>query len=212
MTARALLAVTAALLAMGQGAAAQEVLVFGGAELELTFPDEGSTAELSAYVGVESQGFYGGALAKAADDPDAHEIQLTFGYQAELESGFAYDLSYTRYFYPNDGGDCCGEITLAIGQAIDDTFSVGAELTADPSGEDRSLELGVAWQATEVISLSATHTFLQDEEPGTAREWDLGATYDLSDEAAVDLRYYDGSDIDGYLGLTLTFETTLLGG
>ena len=45
------------------------------------------------------------------------------------------------------------------------------------------------------------------------QEWDLGATYYVGEETAMDLRYYDGSDyVDSYFGLSLTWDSTLLGG
>ena len=44
---------------------------------------------------------------------------------------------------------------------------------------------------------------------GQEKEWELGATYSLTDTTSVDLHYYQGSDYPGYLELTLAFDTTL---
>ena len=38
-------------------------------------------------------------------------------------------------------------------------------------------------------------------------------SYYIGEETAVDARWYDGSEyVDGYFGLSLTWDTTLMGG
>jgi uncharacterized protein (TIGR02001 family) len=186
--------------------------VFAGSELEFTFPSDGATQELSGYIEAERNGIYGGVLALVANDSASNEIELYAGYRAETDTGFGYDISYTRYFYPNDGGDCCGEITLWLGQSVSDRVDLSTEIIFDPEASLGSISVEGAYNVSDRVSLSANFGVFEVESEPNEREWDVGVSYDLSDEAAVDLRYYDGSDLDGYLGLSLTFDTTLLGG
>lgn len=46
--------------------------------------------------------------------------------------------------------------------------------------------------------------------PRLKKEWDFGVTYGLTDEAGVDLCDHGGSEyFDSYIGLSLTFDTTI---
>jgi uncharacterized protein (TIGR02001 family) len=183
-----------------------------GAELEFTFPSDGTTQELSAYVEAETGGLYGGVWALVAKDSEANEVDLYVGYRGELESGFSYDVSYTRYFYPNDGGDCCGEVGLVLGQPINDALGLTLELTVDPASSIGTATVGAEYLVNERLAVSANYGLVELGPPATEREWDVGVTHGLSDTVAVDVRYYDGSEFDGYVGLSLTYDTTLLGG
>jgi len=105
-------------LSVAAPASAEGLMVLGGGKLDLRFPKGNATQESSAYLEAEVQGFYAGFQGLVANDDAATEISLYAGYRQELASGFSYDLSYTRYLYPNDGGDCCGEIGLSLGVAV----------------------------------------------------------------------------------------------
>lgn len=188
------------------------LVVYGGAELEFTFPSDGTTQELSGYVEVESNGFYGGAWALVSKDRDANEVDLYLGYRAETDAGFSYDVSYTRFFYPNDGGDCCGEIGLSLGQPVSDVFGVSLDLTYDPDASIGTATVGAEYAVSDALSVSANYGLVELGGEAAEREWDVGATYGLGEASAVDLRYYDGSEFDGYVGLSLTYDTTLFGG
>jgi uncharacterized protein (TIGR02001 family) len=196
----------------GAEAPAGGMIVTAGGELKFTVPSDGATHELSGYVEAETQGFYGGVLALVSNDRAAHEVDLYLGYRAEMESGFSYDVNYTRYFYPNDGGDCCGEIGLTLGQPVNDALGVTLDLTYDPAASVGTATIGADYAVNENLSVSANYGLVDLGPPDTAREWDLGVTYGVSQSAAVDVRYYDGSEFDGYVGLSLTYDTTLFGG
>ena len=44
-------------------------------------------------------------------------------------------------------------------------------------------------------------------------EWELEAIDYLGEETGFDLRWYDGTEyVDGYVGPSLTWDTTLVGG
>jgi hypothetical protein len=183
-----------------------------GGEVELTFPPDGATRSLSAYLEAEHDGLYGGILGKVTSEADADKIQLSFGYRAETERGFSYDLSYTRFFFPNEGGDCCGELALAVGQSLNDRIAVTGEITFDPEASLGSVTLGTEFLLSDAVALSANFGLFEEEGSGIEQEWDAGVIWSFSEEAALDVRYFDGSSQEGYLGLLLTFDTTIFGG
>ncbi len=186
--------------------------VLGGGEVELTFPSSGSTQELSVHVEVEKKGFYVGAMGLLSNDAAADEIELTAGYRGETDKGFSYDLSYARLIHPNDGGDCCGEVTLSLGQSLGEAVDLSTDLIVNPELSETSISLGAEYHLSGKTAVSGNFGVFDADAAPTAREWDLGVTYALTEASAVDLRYYDGSDLKGYFGLSLTYDVTLLGG
>lgn len=212
-----ILATLAAAALVTGPAAAQDLIVYGGAELEFTFdeggPGTGTTTDLSGYVEVETNGFYAGIWALTTNDDLAQEFDLYLGYRNEHASGLSYDVNYTRYFYPNDGGNCCGDLGLSLGMPLGDQLSVSTNLYYDPDAEIGSAYVGAAFAATDSLEVSANYGTYQVDGASNEQEWDLGATYYVGEETAVDMRYYDGSEyVDSYFGLSLTWDSTLLGG
>ena len=213
---RTILGMTALAFSAGL-AAAQDVVVYGGAELEFLHeefgPGTGTSSYLSGYVEVETRGFYAGLWAQVADDDLMDEVDLYLGYRAETAGGFSYDIGYSRYYYPNDGGDCCGEITLALGMPFGDKLSATLDLAYDPEAELGNAYVGAAFAVTDAVEISANYGVYEVDAAPSEQEWDLGATYYIGEETAVDARWYDGSEyVDGYFGLSLTWDTTLMGG
>lgn len=204
-----------AALALTTGSAgAQDLSLYGGGELEFAFeedgPGTGTNSYLSAYLELESRGFYAGIWGQIANDDLADELDLYLGYRNELASGVSYDVGYIRYIYPNDGGDCCGELTLSLGAPVGEKLSLSLDLAYDPENELGNAYVGAAFAATDRLEVSANYGVYEVADAGSEREWDLGATWALSDEAGVDLRYYDGSEYAGsYIGLSLTWDTTV---
>jgi len=212
-----ILATLAAAALLAGPAVAQDLIVYGGAELEFTFdeggPGTGTTTDLSGYVEVETKGFYAGIWALTTNDDLAQEFDLYLGYRNELASGLSYDINYTRYFYPNDGGNCCGDLGLSLGMPLGDQLSVSTDMYYDPDAEIGSAYVGAAFAATDSLEVSANYGTYQVDGASNEQEWDLGATYYVGEETAVDMRYYDGSEyVDSYFGLSLTWDSTLLGG
>ena len=196
---------------------AQGLTVYGGAELEFTQneygPGSGSLSYLSGYVELEFSGIYGGVWGRTTSDDLLDEFDLYLGYRNELASGLSYDISYTRYFYPNDGGNCCGEYLLSLGMPLGDRLSASLDIYHDPEAELSSAYVGGAFAATDALEVSANYGTYQVDGASNEQEWDLGVTYYMGEETAVDLRYYDGSEYAGdYLGLSLTWDSTLFGG
>ena len=196
---------------------AQDVVVYGGGELEFLFSPDGSgsgnTTTLMAYFEADLNGAYAGFSGEVANDSIANEITAYIGYRRDLDSGFSYDIYYTQYYYPNDGGGCCGEIGLSLGQSIGDKLSVSFDAYHVPDDSTSSAYVGLAYDVTDTINASVNYGIYEVAGAGNESEWDIGATYGISDEVGVDARYYDGSDyVDGYFGLSLTFDTTIFGG
>lgn len=205
---RALLATTAVAF-LAQPTLAQSVEVTGGLELEFVLDGDDSTQGLSAYVEAESNGFYAGIWAQVVSEDILNEVDLYLGFRNTVGQ-LSYDLAYTRYFLPEDGGDCCGEISLDVGYAVNDQFSFGTELAYDPENETGSAYLVADYAATEQIGLSAKYGFY-DEGAGDATEWEIGASYAFTDATAVSLTYLDGEEYDdGYFKLNLTWDFNIL--
>lgn len=212
---RRLTVVAGVLLCLGTSVAfAQETSVYGGAEVELTFdelgPDTGTTSYLSGYLEVERSHFYAGVWGQVANDEALSEVDIYLGYRNETAAGLSYDFGYTRYIYPNDGGDCCGELTASLGVPISDKLTTTLDVAYDPAASLGNAYVEVAYQASEKVGLSANYGVYEIEDAPSEREWDFGVTYSLTDETAIDLRYYDGSEyVDSYVGLSMSFDTTV---
>lgn len=205
------------LVMAGSPALAQDLVVYGGGELEFYNdefgPGTGSTSYVSAYVEADLNGLYAGVLGTLADDEFSNEIDLYFGYRNETSGGLSYGLGVTRYYYPNDSGSSYTELFASLGLPVGDRLSTSLDLYYDTSNDLGSAYVGVALAATDQLSISANFGTYQVSGASNEQEWDLGATYSLGDTTSVDLRYYDGSEYLGdYFGLSLTFDTTLLGG
>ena len=210
-----LAATAVALLGLGTGGAtAQDVSVFAGAELEFLFdedgPDAGTNSYASGYFEVERSGFYAGVWGQVANNDILNEVDVYLGYRNELASGLSYDFGYTRYIYPEDGGNCCGELTASLGVPIGEKLTTTLDLAYDPDAKLGNAYVEIAYQATDKFAVSTNYGVYEVADASSEQEWDLGATYNLTDETAVDLRYYDGSEyVDSYIGLSMTFDTTL---
>lgn len=197
--------VSAQSLGVDTGAAVEFLSKGGGA-------DGGTNQAVEGYLEGEISGFYLGVWGQLNSQSISNEVDLYVGYRNELDSGFDYDLNYTRYYYPNDGGNCCGEIGLTLGQTIGDQFYVYAEGYWDPVAELGSAYIAGEFYPDDKITIDGSWGVYNVLDAENESEWEFGVTYALSDESAVDFRYYDGSDYAGYFGLTLSFDTSILGG
>lgn len=184
-----------------------------GGAVELSYgeygEDEGSSLSGEVYVEGELNGFYAGIWALVTDQQDDNEVDLSLGYRNERESGFSYDLGYSRYYYPNDGQDCCGEVTLGLFSPFGDTFGAGIDFAYDPENEVGNAYIYGEYYATDVWTVSATYGSYEVVDAASETEWDFGATYAVNDEVGVDLRWYDGTEYDGYFAVALAFDTTI---
>ena len=187
------LSALALIIAPALPATAQDLYVDGGAELEFLLEPGGAGSDdattLSTYVELEKSGFYVGLYGAVANDSTADEVDVYLGYRAETAGGISYDIGYSRYIYPNDGGDCCGEITLSLGTPLGEKFAASFDLAYDPEASLGNAYLGLEFYATDTITLSANYGTFEVDGAGSEQEWDIGVGYALTEEAAVDLRY-----------------------
>ena len=197
-------------LAAAAPAMAQDLTVYGGAALVYDrAPDGAGSADTLAfqpYVEAEVNHIYGGLWVSLNSDNTADEVDLYLGYRNETAAGMSYDVGYARYIYPNDGGDCCGELTLSLGLPVGDKLSLGIDAAFDPEAATGTASISSDYAVLDKLSIGAA---IGVTDNGQEQEWELGATYSLSDTTSVDLHYFEGSDYPGYLELTLAFDTTL---
>jgi hypothetical protein len=209
-------------LTLATGAAkAQDVIVYGGAALDFTYeeygPGSGTLTYLSGYGEFDVNGFYAGVWAQLASDDVLNEVDLYLGYRNELDSGLSYSAYYTRYYYPQDGGDGGGEFGLEVDATLGDQLVLGTEVYYTPPFEGVSAlwsgYVGAAFLPSDSLEISGLYGSYEVDGASNEEEWELGATYYLGEETSVDFRYYDGTEYESsYLGLTLAWDTTLLGG
>lgn len=208
---------TSLMLTAAHPALAQDLVVYGGASLGFDIEPDGAGSDnatsLSAYIELEKGSLYGGLSGTVKNDSASNEVDVYAGYRDERDSGLSYGVVYTRYLYPNDSASNFGELGLSLGQTLGEKAAVSLDVYYDHTNKLASAYVGAEFYATDTITLSANYGVYENDGAPNEQEWDLGVTYGLSDEAAVDLRYFDGSDYtDGYFGLELSFDTTILGG
>lgn len=195
--------------------AAQDLTVSAGTQLQFAIAPDGKGSanknDLNAYIEIEKSGLYGGIWAEISNQSAADEVDLYFGYRGEAASGLSYDINYYRFMYPNDGGDCCGELALSLGMPLSDALSGSLDLAYDPEPGVGSAYLGLSYAVNEKLIVSGSYGTYQVEGGGAEQEWDLGISYALGEETSAGMRYYNGTDYtDGYIGLSLNWDTTLL--
>lgn len=191
-------------------AMAQDLSVYAGAALVYAREPDGAgsddTLAFQPYIEGEVNHFYAGLWLSLSSNDVAQEVDLYLGYRNETATGMSYDVGYTRYIYPDDGGNCCGELTLNLGLQAGDKLALGIEAAYDPDASVGTASISGNYSITDNLTAGAA---VGVTENGTEQEWELGTTYSLSDTTAVDLHYFEGSDFPGYLELTLSFDTTL---
>lgn len=200
---------SAAVFALAQPVLAQSVDVTGGVELEFVFDDNNdSTQALIGYVEAESNGLYAGIWAQIANIDDYNEVDLYFGYRGETGQ-LAYDVYYTRYFFPNAGGDCCGDITLELDYALNEQFSLGTELSYDPESKGHGAFLVGGVAVTDQISFEGKYGYF-DVDSFRSNEWEIEASYAVTEATSVTLTYADGEHYDPYYKLNLAWDFNIL--
>ncbi len=189
---------------------AQDLSVYAGAALvygrEPDGPGSADALAFQPYIEGEVNHFYAGLWLSLSSDDVAHEVDLYLGYRNETATGMSYAVGYTRYFYPNAGGDCCGELTLSLGLPAGDKLELGIEAAYDPEASVGTASISGDYSITDRLTVGAAVGVTDN---GREQEWELGTTYSLTDTTAVDLHYYEGSDYPGFLELSVRFDTTL---
>ncbi len=211
------LSILAAALGCAALPAFAETTLNAGAALEYYFEPAGAgtgnVTDISAYGELDFGGGYAGLAALKSTDDLTDELALGFGYRGEA-ADLSYDLGYTHYFYPNDTASEYGELVLGVEKGFGDKVTATLDLGYDVTNKAANAYVGAEFAATEKLAISANLGLYEVPGASNETEWDLGATYALSDEVGVDLRYFDGSDDaeypDGHVGLALTWDTSKL--
>lgn len=202
-----------AVMALPVAAQAQQFRVDAGVAANAAFESDGfdhigNTVE--GYLQGSYNGFYAGVWAATLDgDPvDDAEIEVYLGYGNELANGLSYSLTYTRY-YLDDTGYLGYDVTLGLGYAINDAFSIGAEIALDPETDDLDRNISLHYDLNDRISMYAL--------AGKSDAWDhnyaeLGVSYALTDQAAVSLLYEDADNLPGVVTLTVSYDFNVFGG
>ena len=96
------------------------------------------------------------------------------GYRAETAGGFSYEVGYSRNFYQNDGGNCCGDVKHSLGLPLGDTFKDTFEAANDPDPTLSNVYVGLEFLANDKITLSANYGTYQVADAGIEQGWDRG--------------------------------------
>ena len=201
--------------ALAQTPEAPVLVVTGGIALEFSDGEygrgTGPSLSTGAYIEAEISGFYLGVSGEMTDERTDNEVDYYLGYRRDLDTGFSWDVGYTRYTYPRDGGDCCGEVTLGLFTSVGDKVGLGLDLAYDPASDLGNAYLSAEYDLDDNWTLSANYGACEVDAEPMVREWDFGAGYVLSDELALDMRWYDSDGYDGYAAVSVSFDTTLFG-
>ena len=223
-TAFACAAVAAALLAASSASAQDGTQVAWnvGVGSDYVFRGFSQTDEepaLQAGVDLTAGSFYAGAWASNVDfgDDTEAEVDLYGGFRTEA-AGFAFDIGAVAYLYVEapDGADYdYVELKAAASRAIG-PVTAGAVVYYSPDffGLDEEatyVEGNVAFTPADRWTVSAAVGYQALDVNDDYTTWNAGVAFALTDNLAVDVRYYD-TDVDGPLsddrfvgGLKVTF-------
>jgi len=219
------LSVVLAAMLPGLPAVAGDLSVYAGAGLtfdnsRLTDDDDttkGIATDLNLYVEGEWKGFYAGLSGDVINDTDANYVDVYAGYRNSLDNGLSYDLSYDKTIYPSDSDSNYGTVAISLGMPVSDkatlTFDGDYYIQAGKNTSDGYLTLDYA--LNDKITLTASMGLIENAGGGTggaSKDFELAASYQISDTLSTKLHYYKGDDYDGYFALDLNWDTTLLGG
>lgn len=196
-------------------AAAQGLEVFAGARLSFDNADKTAVGtDLNAYIEGELRHVYGGVSGDVYNVPDSNVLDIYLGYRNETAGGISYDLSYDHSIYPNDPPSDGGTAALSIGVPVGDKLTTTFDASYTPQTGLSDGHLTVDYALNDKVTLTASVGLVQQDagSGGAAQDFELAAAYQLGDQTAVKLHYYDGSDYDGYFALDLTWDTTLFSG
>lgn len=192
----------------------------GGAALKFAAggdPDQRQNLNLHAEAGFSS--FYAGASFDLYNASRANELGLSLGYRNTLANGMGLDLSYTRNFYPADRatyphtmGNCCGDIEAVLSMPVGANLTASLDINYYPEDKRADVHAQVDYLMGDRLSLAAKVGRGRDWTGEDTTDWKVSAGYKLGESSTVKLNYFDSTTAAGYLGLDLTWDTTLLGG
>ncbi len=194
-------------------AGADPLSVTAGASISFTNErHSGTNTDLYGYLEGSYANFYLGVSGDVYNDGGQDELDPYFGYRNTTAGGLSYDVSYTRYIYPYNGGDCCANVAVSLSFPLNDSLTGTLDASYYTYDETTDTYLTLDYALNDKITLTGVVGRYGNPGAADTKEWELAATYALGDETAIVVHYYDGSDYKGYFGLDLTWDTTLLGG
>ena len=169
------------------------------------FSQTDEEAAIQGGVDLTAGGFYAGVWASNVDFGDDTDAEVDFyaGYRTEV-SGFAVDGGVIAYSYvnaPNFADYDYTEFKLAASRAVGPA-TVGAAVYYSPSylnEETVYYELNGGFSPVDKLSLSAAVGIQTYEDSEEYTTWNVGATYALIDNIAIDVRYHD-TDVEDVPG------------
>lgn len=150
---------------------------------------------------IEKNGFYFALWASTVElGTDNWEIDYYLGYRQTLANQLTWNASIARYTY-DDTGDCCGEVILDLSYPVVANTTLLGHVAYNPETSDWHRFLDVSTSFGESISASARYGI--SDGMGT-EYWDLGGSYQFTENVAADLRYF-GANV-GDAGLVATIS------
>jgi len=123
---------------------AAELQVLGGVTLGFALGgDKGKRSDFNPHIEAEFANVYGGVEAHVYNDGINTEIAPYIGYRAATAGGLSFAVSYRRSVLPNDGGDCCGNIAVALGLPVGSRLVASLDMGLRPETGDNAVALGV---------------------------------------------------------------------
>ncbi len=211
---RRLVLASALIAALPLPALAGDLQVFGGAALSFSSgaANKGTREDLNLYVEGEFAHVYAGLSGDIYNKSVKDVIDLYLGYRNTTAGGLSYDVSYDRSIYPNDGGDCCGDIKANLSIPLGAKLSTTLDMNYYPESQLSNAHLSLDYELNNKVTLTYKIGIETLAGGGTSKEFQLAAAYELGDATAVKVHYYKGDDYKGYIGLDLTWDTTILSG
>lgn len=147
-------------------------------------------------------GFYAGTWASSVDFEDSTDAEWDFyaGYTGTA-GAIDWDLGVTYYTYvdaPSGSDYNFVEFKAAASYAIDD-FTLGASVNYSPDFYGTSdknatyIEATAEYQATENLAISGGFGRQYLDKGQDYNAWNLGASVNLNEAIALDIRYWDSS-------------------
>ncbi|PJI85743.1 hypothetical protein BC777_2089 [Yoonia maricola] len=183
-----------------------DTLTFG-TDLELEVDNDNSTITATPYLEYATNfGVYVGADVSNEDsDTDDYSVSAYIGYGGEVGL-FTYDLYYGHY-YLNETGDDGEEVIATLGYPVFGGLTMETALISDLD-DTESLEQSFYYALPAAYEISGAYEFVDGEHTD---DWDLGVSKTLTEEIALDLRYYDSEDDSPSVAMTVSYATDVAG-
>ncbi len=166
------------------------------------FAQSGDGPAVQGYGEISSGIFYSGIWMSSVElDGDSIEFDLYAGVRGEI-GGVALDLAYYRYLY-DESGDCCGEWIAKADFTLNEKLTLNTELDLDPQAVVIQGTMGATYSVSDNWEFSAA---FQDNFDTNFSDWNAGATWSMTDQLSMDLRWYGSDANNDRLVATLAWD------